>query len=324
MHITILDDNLDAIRHLSSFDTLRGHAVDVWNDHTKDEDVLADRLRHTEALVLIRERTPIRTALLERLPALRLISQRGVYPHIDIDTCTRLGITVSSDLHKDNPSLATSELTWGLILASMRGIPQQMAALRAGRWQTMVGTALRGRTLGILGYGGIGAAVGGYGKAFGMHVLAWGRERSRAHARADGFEVVTKEAIFERSDVATVHIRANKETLGLVTAVDFARMKPTALFVNTSRASLVEPGALVAALRRGRPSMAAVDVYEEEPVLGGNHPLLAMDNVVCTPHLGYVERDQLEATFAVIFDQVLAYADGRPFNVVNPEALRKR
>jgi len=321
MHITILDDNLDAVRHLSSFDRLRGHTVEIWNDHTKDEDVLADRLKNTEALVLIRERTPIRTALLDRLPALRLISQSGVYPHIDIDACARRGITVSTDLHKDNPSLATSELTWGLILASMRGIPQQMAALRAGRWQTMVGTALRGRTLGILGYGGIGAAVGGYAKAFGMHVLAWGRERSLARARADNCETVTKEAIFERSDVVTIHIRANKETPGLVTPADLARMKPTALFVNTSRASLVEPGALVAALRHGRPGMAAVDVYEEEPVLGGNHPLLGMENVVCTPHLGYVERGQLEATFAVIFDQVLAYADGRPFNVVNPETL---
>jgi D-3-phosphoglycerate dehydrogenase len=280
-------------------------------------------LKDTEALVLIRERTPIRAPLLERLDKLRLISQRSVYPHIDLDACTRRGIIVSSDMHPGHPSFATAELTWGLVLGAMRGIPQQMAALKAGRWQTTLGTGVRGRTLGILGYGRIGATVAGYGRAFGMNVLAWGRERSAERASKDGCEVVGKEAIFERSDVLSVHVRATKETTGLVTAADLARMKPTSLFVNTSRAAIVAPGALVAALKAGRPGMAAVDVFEEEPVAGGSHPLLAMENVVATPHIGYVERDGMETAFSSIFDQVLAYAAGKPINVVNPEVVRK-
>jgi D-3-phosphoglycerate dehydrogenase len=197
-----------------------------------------------------------------------------------------------------------------LVLAAMRGIPQQMAALKAGRWQTMLGTGVRGRTLGILGYGRIGGAVAGYGRAFGMNVLAWGRERSLQQARADGFGTVSREALFEQSDVLSVHVRATKDTAGLVTAADLARMKPTALFVNTSRAAIVQPGALVAALKAGRPGMAAVDVYEEEPVLAGSHPLLSMENVVATPHIGYVERDGMESAFSAIFDQILAYAAG--------------
>jgi len=321
MKITILDDTLDAIRHLDCFAKLKGHEVKVWNDHTKDLDTLVDRLKDTEALVLIRERTPVRAPLIERLPKLKLISQRSVYPHIDVEACTKRGILLCSDMHPGRPSFATAELTWGLVLAAMRGIPQQMAALKAGRWQTMLGTAVRGRTLGILGYGRIGASVAGYGRAFGMKVLAWGREGSLARARADGHEAVAgKQALFEQSDVLSVHVRATSSTQGLVTEGDLARMKASSLFVNTSRASIVEPGALVAALKAGRPGMAAIDVYEEEPVSGGNHPLLAMDNVVCTPHIGYVERDGYESAFTVIFDQVLAYAAGQPMNMINPEA----
>jgi D-3-phosphoglycerate dehydrogenase / 2-oxoglutarate reductase len=324
MKITILDDTLDAIRHLACFEKLKGHDVKIWNDHTKDLDVLGERLKNTEALVLIRERTPVRAPLIERLPELKMISQRSVYPHIDVEACTKRGVLLCSDMHPGRPSFATAELTWGLVLAAMRGIPQQMAALKRGRWQTMLGTAVRGRTLGILGYGRIGASVAGYGKAFGMNVLAWGREGSLSRARTDGFEGATaKEALFEQSDVLSVHVRANKNTQGLVTAGNLARMKPTALFVNTSRASVVEPGALVAALQAGRPGMAAVDVYEEEPVLDGSHPLLKMDNVVCTPHVGYVERDGYESAFGAIFDQVLAYAAGQPINMINPEALGK-
>src|SRR4029077_10534410 len=290
MNITILDDNLDAIRHLASFKKVSGHNVKIWNDHTKDVDKLAERLKDTEALVLIRERTPIRAPLIERLDKLKLISQRSVYPHIDVEACTRRGVILSSDMHPGRPSFATAELTWGLVLAAMRGIPQQMAALKAGRWQTMLGTGLAGRTLGILGYGRIGGEVAGYGKAFGMTVLAWGRERSAERALKDGHRVVSKQALFEQSDVLSVHARATKDTAGLVTAADLARMKPTALFVNTSRAAIVAPGALVAALKAGRAGMAAVDVFEEEPVASGNHPLLAMENVVATPHVGYVER----------------------------------
>lgn len=322
MKVTILDDYQDAVRTLACFRKLSRHDVTVWNDHTKDTGVLAERLGDTEALVLIRERTPIRAPLIERLRKLKLISQRSVYPHIDVDACTRHGIVVCSDMHPDRPSYATAELTWGLILAAQRRIPQEMAALRAGRWQSSLGVALRGRTLGVLGYGRIGAVVAGYGKAFGMKLLAWGREGSARRAHADGVEVAaSREMLFERSDVLTLHVRLIPETRGMVTATDLARMKPTALFVNTSRAGLVESGALENALRGGRPGMAAVDVYEEEPVMNAAHPLLAMDNVVCTPHLGYVERDNYEHMFGVIFDQILAYAAGKPVNVVNPQAL---
>jgi D-3-phosphoglycerate dehydrogenase len=322
MNITILDDYHDTVRTLACFSKLAGHNVQIWNDHTKDVDVLATRLKDTEALVLIRERTPIRAPLLDRLGKLKIISQRSVYPHIDIDACTRRGVILSSNMHPGRPSYATAELTWGLIIAAMRQIPQQMAALKAGKWQTGVGTGLRGRTLGIYGYGRIGAVVAGYGKAFGMKVLVWGRETSIANARADGHAgVASKQALFEESDVLTLHLRLLDDTRGIVTAADLARMQPTALIVNTSRAGLIAPGALEAALRAGRPGMAAVDVYEEEPVLGGKHPLLALDNVVCTPHLGYVERDAYEAQFSEIFEQILAYANGKPVNVVNAEVL---
>jgi D-3-phosphoglycerate dehydrogenase len=324
MNITILDDYQNALRTLHCFAKLAGHDVTIWNDHTTDTGLLAARLTDTEALVLIRERTPIRAPLIERLPALRLISQRSVYPHIDIDACTRHGVIVSSNMNPGMPSHSTAELTWGLILAAMRRIPQEMIAMRAGRWQSTVGLGLRGRTLGIFGYGRIGAVIAGYGKAFGMKVLAWGREASIARANADGHAVASsKEALFTESDVLTLHLRLIDATRGIVTAADLARMKPDALIVNTSRAGLIAPGALEAALRAGRPGMAAVDVYEEEPLPGGTHPLLAMENVVCTPHLGYVERDAYEAQFADIFEQILAYQSGNPINVVNPEVLRR-
>ena len=218
-----------------------------------------------------------------------------------------------------------AELTWGLVIAAFRRIPQEMNALRAGKWQAYpIGIGLRGKTLGIYGYGKIGAVVAGYGKAFGMNVLAWGRGNSVTQARVDGFTVAaSKEALFAESDVLSLHLRLIDATRGIVSAADLARMKPTALIVNTSRAGLVAPGALEAALRAGRPGMAAVDVFEEEPLLGGRHPLLAMDNVICAPHLGYVEREGLEHMFAGIFDQILAFEAGKPINVANPEALRR-
>jgi D-3-phosphoglycerate dehydrogenase len=317
--ITILDDYFDTLRTLACFRLLNGHDVTIWNDHVQDVETLAGRLRDTEALILIRERTQIREALLARLGALRLISQRSVFPHIDIDACTRRGVIVSSDLHAGTPSYAAAELTWGLVIAAMRQIPQQMAALRDGRWQTGVGHSLRGKTLGIYGYGRIGATVAGYGKAFGMRLLVWAREASLERARQDGYEAASsRRALFESSDVLSLHLRLVPDTRGIVTGADLATMKPTALLVNTSRAPLIEAGALVEALRNGRPGMAAVDVYEEEPVRGGAHPLLAMENVVCTPHIGYVTHDEYEIQFADIFGQVVAYAAGRPINVVNP------
>lgn len=322
MKITILDDYFDTLRTLPCFAKLAGHEVTVWNDHVQDVDRLAERLKDTEALVLIRERTKIRTSLLERLPRLKLISQRSVYPHIDIETCTRLGIVVSSSQHPDTPSYGAAELTWGLVLAAMRQIPQQMASLKAGRWQMGVGSGLRGKVLGIYGYGRIGATVAGYGEAFGMEVQVWGREAARARATADGHVVApSREVLFEASDVLSLHLRLVDATRGIVTANDLARMKPTALLVNTSRALLIAPGALVQALKAGRPGMAAIDVYEEEPLLDVTHPLLAMPNVVCTPHIGYVSRDEFEVQFSEVFDQIVAYAAGTPTNVVNPDVL---
>lgn len=324
MKITILDDYHDTIRTLPCFAKLAGHDVTIWNDHVQDTDALAERLADTEALVLIRERTKIRTPLLERLPKLRLISQRSVYPHIDIDTCTRRGVIVSSDQHADTPSYGTAELTWGLVLAAMRRIPQQMASLKAGKWQSGIGRSLRGKTLGIYGYGRIGKVVLGYGETFGMKILIWASEASRERARADGYEVAaSREDFFARCDVLSLHMRLYPATRGIVTAADLARMKPEALLVNTSRSGLIETGALEAALADGRPGMAAVDVYDEEPVRDTSHPLLNMDNVVCTPHIGYVSVDEYELQFRDIFDQILAYATGKPINVVNPDVLKK-
>ena len=321
MNITILDDYQDTIRTLACFKKVAGHTVTIWNDHTKDIEVLAERLKDTEALALIRERTPIRVDLLERLSLLRIISQVGVYPHIDIEACTRQGVIVSSLTGPGRPSYATAELAWGLIIATLRRIPQEVTALKAGTWQAFpIGTGLRGKTLGIFGFGKLGSVVAGYGKAFGMNVLVWGRETTLAKARHDGYPVAKNKAeLFEKSDVLSLHVRLIPATQGIVTAADLALMKPSALLVNTSRAGLIVPGALESALRAGCPGMAAVDVFEEEPVLGGQHPLLAMSNVVCTPHLGYVEQDGLEHMFGIIFDQILAYAIGRPINVVNGE-----
>jgi D-3-phosphoglycerate dehydrogenase / 2-oxoglutarate reductase len=317
--VSILDDYFDTLRTLQCFRKLDAYDVTVWNDHVQDVDALAARLVDSEVLVLIRERTQIREPLLERLDALRLISQRSVYPHIDIEACTRRGVIVSSDQHAGTPSYAAAELTWGLIMAAMRQIPQQMFALRAGTWQIGIGNSLRGRTLGIYGYGRIGATVAGYGKAFGMNVLVWAREASLRRARDDGHDAApSKRAFFESCDVLSLHMRLVPETRGIVTAEDLSYMKPTALLVNTSRAPLVEGGALVQALRHGRPGMAAVDVYDEEPLRDPGHPLLTMDNVVCTPHIGYVTRDEYEIQFSDIFDQINAYAAGRPINVVNP------
>jgi D-3-phosphoglycerate dehydrogenase len=324
MKISILDDYFDTLRTLDCFAKLKGHDVTIHNDHVQDVDALAERLKDAEVLVLIRERTQIRGPLLERLPNLKLISQRSVYPHIDIAACTRLGIIVSSSQHAGTPSYAAAELTWGLVQAAMRQIPQQMAALKSGNWQIGVGHTLRGKTLGIYGYGRIGSVVAGYGRAFGMNVLVWAREKALAQARADGYATAaSKQEFFAASDVLSLHMRLVDATRGIVTADDLARMKPTALLVNTSRAPLIAPGALVDALRKGRPGMAAVDVYETEPLRDVNDSLLTMDNVVSTPHIGYVTRDEYELQFTDIFDQIVDYAAGKPSNVVNPDVLKR-
>jgi D-3-phosphoglycerate dehydrogenase len=324
MNISILDDYHDTVRTLRCFSKLADHNVTIWNDHFQDVDLLAERLAYAEVVVLIRERTHIRAPLLERLPNLKLISQRSVYPHIDIDACTRLGVIVSSNQHAGTPSYAAAELTWGLVLAAMRQNPQQMTALKAGKWQIGVGQSLRGKTLGIYGYGRIGSVVASYGQAFGMHVLVWAHEASLARARDDGYATAPSQgAFFEACDVLCLHMRLVKATSGIVTAANLARMKSTARLVNTSRAGLIEPDALVDALRAGRPGMAAVDVYDDEPLRDPHHPLLSMGNVICTPHIGYVTHDEYEVQFTDIFDQITAYAQGGPINVVNPELLRR-
>jgi D-3-phosphoglycerate dehydrogenase / 2-oxoglutarate reductase len=276
-------------------------------------------------LVLIRERTQIRGPVLDRLPRLRLISQRSVYPHLDIEACTRLGIVVSSNMHAETPSFSTAELTWALVLAASRQIPRQVADLRACQWQTAVGRTLRSRTLGIYGYGRIGKVVAGFGRAFGMQVVVWASEGSRARAAADGFDVApTKEAFLESCDVLSLHMRLVEATRGIVSASDLARMRPDSLLVNTSRAGLIEPGALVSALQQGRPGMAAVDVFEKEPLRDPDDPLLQLPNAVCTPHIGYVTFEEWDIQFADVFDQVNAFADDNPINVINPDVLALR
>jgi len=325
MKISILDDYFDTLRTLASFQRLKGHEVTVWNDHVQDTDALAARLKDAECVVLIRERTKIGGGLLERLPRLKLISQRSVYPHIDIEACTRLGIVVSSDLHVGTPSYSTAELTWALILVAARQIPQQMQSLKAGNWQTGVGRTLRGKTLGVFGYGRIGATVAGYGKAFGMHVMAWGRDESLQRARSDGCATPRSKAeFFESCDVISLHVRLVPATRSIVTAEDLERMRKDAILINTSRAGLLEPGALVAALRAGRPGYAAVDVFENEPMRDPGLPLLQFPQIVATPHIGYVTREEYEIQFTDVFDQIVAFAAGTPINVVNPDVLASR
>ncbi len=325
MNVTILDDYFDTLRTLACFRRLDGHNVTVWTDHIDDPGELARRLKHTQALVLIRERTAIRTPLLESLPKLELISQRSVYPHIDIETCTNLGIVVSSSLHQGSASYATAELTWGLVIAGMRRIPQQVSSMKAGNWQDGMGQSLRHKTLGIYGHGRIGKVVADYGRAFGMNVLFWASSAGRDRARADGSPVAqSRQSFFEQCDVLSLHLRLVEATKAIVTRSDLDRMKTSALLVNTSRAGLIEQGALLGALAAGRPGMAAVDVYESEPLTDIEDPLLQMDNVICTPHIGYVSTDEWELQFSDVFDQINAFAAGEPTNVVNPEALTHR
>jgi D-3-phosphoglycerate dehydrogenase len=305
MHIVIPDDYQDAVRHLDCFAKLSDHTVTIYNDSVTGVDALAERFRDADALVLIRERTSIDDALLARLPKLKVISQTGKgTAHIDVEACERRGVQVVTGT---GSPYAPAELTWALVLASSRVVALEAERLRAGQWQTTLGRSLRGRTLGIWGYGKIGSLVAGYGRAFGMQVVAWGREGSRERALADGFAfAASAESLFATADVLSLHLRLTRETRGIVTAQYLALMKPDALLVNTSRAELIESGALEAALRAGRPGFAAVDVYEDEPTL--THPLLHMDNVLCTPHLGYVERDSYELYFGQAFDNVVQFA----------------
>lgn len=332
MNIIILDDYQDAVRKLNCASKLDGLSAKVFTNTVKGTGQLAVRLRDAEALVLIRERTHFPKSLLEKLPKLRLICQTGpVGAHIDLDTCTRQGIAVAEGV---GAPTAPAELTWAMVMAAMRRLPQYIGNLKHGAWQQAglksasmpvnfgLGMQLQGKTLGIWGYGRIGQLVAGYGKAFGMHVTVWGSEASREKARADGcIPAPTREAFFEASDVLSLHLRLSDSTRGLITLEDLSRMKPTALLVNTSRAELLQDSALVAALNRGRPGMAAVDVFESEPILQG-HPLLRLENAVCTPHIGFVEQDNYERFFSAAFDNLLNFIAGTPTNIVNPEALK--
>lgn len=324
MRIAIPDDYQDCVRGLACFAKLAGHEVTVFHDTLSDIDALAERLQDFDALVLTRERTRITAQLLERLPRLRIISQTGkLAAHVDLAACTARGVAVAEG---QGAGAATAELTWALLLASRRHLVEEVGRLRAGLWQGHLGQQLFGQRLGIWSYGRIGSQVARYGRAFGMQVWVWGREASTAAARADGFEVApSREAFFAQSDAICLHVRLLPQTRGLVTRADLARMKPDAVLVNTSRAELVEDGALVDALRAGRPGFAAVDVFEQdlEP-LHGPHPLLDLPNALCTPHIGYVERDNYEAYFGMAFDNIVAFANGQPRNLVNPEVLGRR
>lgn len=320
MKVHILDDWFDTLRGLPSFKRLEGHEVTIWTDHVTDESALSDRLKAAEALVLFRERTPVTAGLLKNLPNLRLISQRSVYPHVDVPACSAKGVLLCSNMHSGAPSHAAAELTWGLILAAMRQIPQQMASLRAGHWQMGVGKTLRGRVLGLYGYGRIARAVAEYARAFGMDVLWWASEEGRARALADGARVAeSREAFFAACDVVSLHVRLKPTTRGLIGPADFAAMRPGSVFVNTSRAGLVQTGTLLDALNAGRPGMAALDVFDTEPLTDPDDPLASHPNVIATPHIGYVTEDELDLQFADIYDQINAYAAGAPIHMINPE-----
>lgn len=324
MKVHILDDWFDTLRTVKSFAKLEGHEVTVWNDHTKDVDVLAERLQDAEALVLFRERTPVTAALLERLPNLKLISQRSVYPHVDVDACTQNAVLLCSNMHADTPSIAASELTFALILASARQIPQQMSALRSGAWQLAPGQTLAGRTLGLYGYGRIAKQVAYYAQAFGMKVIWWSSEEGRKRATAEGATVaMDRQAFFADSDFVSIHVRLKPTTREVITSADLSAMKPTATFVNTSRSGLVESGALETSLSIGRPGRLALDVFDVEPFIDPKDSIVLHPNVISTPHIGYVTEDELNMQFSDIYDLINAYAVGAPIHMINPEVWSK-
>jgi D-3-phosphoglycerate dehydrogenase / 2-oxoglutarate reductase len=324
MKIAVIDDYQNAFRTLKSYPKLRGHEVVVFTDTETDIGKLTERLKDADAVVLTQQRSSFPRALIERLPKLKLIGQTGrAATHVDLNACTDKGIVVSAG--GAGNSSATAELTWGLILSALRNLPFEVKRLKEGNWQSTLGIGVNGKTLGIYAYGKIGSIVAAAGKAFGARVVCWGREGSTGRAKAAGFEVAeSRETFFAQADILSLHLPLNKDTQGIVTRDDLGRMKPTALIVNPSRAGLIAPGALVEALKAGRPGMAAVDVYEKEPVVGADHPLLKMNNVTCTPHLGYVTREGYEEYYAVVVDDILAFAAGKPQNVLNPEAMAKK
>ena len=334
MNIVILDDYQDAVRKLPCAARLEAYQAKVYTNTVKGLGQLSVRLKDADVIVLNRERTHLPRALIEKLPKLKLVVQTGkVGPHVDVAACTERGIAVADGT--GSPT-APAELTWALIMAAMRRLPHYIANLKHGVWQQSglksgamppnfgVGTVLKGKTLGVWGYGKIGQLVAGYGEAFGMKVLVWGRDSSRERAVVDGFEAASsRDEFFAQCDVLSLHLRLSDDTRGTVRLDDLSKMKPTAVLVNTSRAELIEPDALMAALNRGRPGMAAVDVFESEPILQG-HALLRLENCICTPHIGYVEQNSYELYFSAAFDNVINFIKGTPTNIVNPGALQVR
>jgi D-3-phosphoglycerate dehydrogenase len=319
MKVHILDDWFDTLRGLPCFNLLAGHDVTVWTDHQPDEAILADRLQDADCVVLFRERTKVTRGLLVRLPNLRLISQRGAYPHVDVAACTDQGVLLCSNKGADGANHAAAELTFALILAAMRQLPQQMASAKAGNWQMGVGRSLRGRRLGLYGYGRIGRVVADYARAFGMEVIWWSSEAGRARAEADGETVAeSRAAFFGSCDVLSLHLRLTPETRGSVTADDLGAMPPRSVLVNTSRAGLIAEGTLLQALDAGNLEAAAVDVFDGEPLTDPNDPLLSHPKLIATPHIGFVTEDEFDKQFADIFAQVNAYAAGAPIHMINP------
>jgi D-3-phosphoglycerate dehydrogenase len=324
MKIAVIDDYQSAFKKVKAYPKLKDHDVFVYNDTEKDPEELAARLKDADAVVLTQQRSPFPRAVIERLPKLKLISQTGKNAyHIDLQACTARGIVVSAGGGSTpNP---TAELTWAIILGGLRHIPEEVQRMKEGRWQATVGVGLSGKTLGVYACGRIGSIVAGVGRAFGMKVICWGREGSTTKAREAGYEVpASRAAFFESADIISLHLPLNKDTRGIVTAEDLASMKPTAMIVNTSRGPIIAQGALEKALNEGRPGRAAIDVYDTEPLNDANYPLLKMKNVICTPHLGYVEERVYEAIYGVAIDQIAAFVAGKPINVINPEAIGKK
>ena len=324
MKIAIIDDYQNAFKTLKCYPKLAGHEVVIYTEPETNVEKIAERLKDADAVILTQQRTAFPRALIEKLPKLKLIGQTGrAASHVDLEACTDRGVVVSAG--GSGNSNATAELTWGLILSALRNLPFEVKRLKEGRWQSTLGIGVNGKTLGIYAYGKIGSIVAGVGKAFGARVVCWGREGSTGRAKAAGFEVAkSRDEFFADCDIISLHLPLNKDTRGIVTRDDLARMKPTALLVNPSRSGLIAKGALEEALKAGRPGKAAVDVYDQEPVLGADHPLLKMDNVTCTPHLGYVTRESYEEYYAVVVDDIVAFAAGKPNHVLNPDVLGKK
>jgi len=324
MKIAVIDDYQNAFKTLKCYPKLAGHEVVIYTEPETNGEKIAERLKDADAVILTQQRTAFPRALIEKLPKLKLIGQTGrAASHVDLEACTDRGVVVSAG--GSGNSNATAELTWGLILSALRNLPFEVKRLKEGQWQSTLGIGVNGKTLGIYAYGKIGSIVAGVGKAFGARVMCWGREGSTGRAKAAGFDVAkSREEFFAECDIISLHLPLNKETRGIVTRDDLGRMKPTGLLVNPSRSGLIAKGALEDALKAGRPGRAAVDVYDQEPVLGADHPLLKMDNVTCTPHLGYVTRESYEEYYATVVDDIVAFAAGKPNHVLNPDVFGKK